>query len=649
MKKRKSRIKNRKSAQRAGARPSGPPAAKRRPSSGAAAAASRAAAYESRPSRSPLRGASASKTRDPFLGRTLGGYEILERTATGPTYVSFKADQPAMGRRVTLEILADETAQDNDFLLNFYRTARFAAQVQHPNILGIYDVNSAEGVHFCAREYVEGRSLGEILRAREKIASDDAVRVAIDVAEALRAANSSGVPRLALSLDRVILTDRGQVKLCLPTFTVPGAQPLDDRYVLLAVGVLLYAMLSGGRLLAGIDEALQPGSTAAAELPPIKSVAVGTRQDVAQIVDRLVGGGNAAHYEPLRGQGGEQPFPSLDAALAALRGLLQAQEKLETRVRSTTDRVKSRRKRSRLHAVIAIVVAAAVVAGLIGLLVHGSRVVGRIHGRFAKVNADARSVVEQAERLRDHFNKAPTQQGAQRIVLTYQQAVVFYKKFIAEVPGTEEAGQATEAIRKIEESIPVFQAHAQRRIRRVAAVADLKALGASLEAEIARKKKAGGTINLTHWRVQYARLVEKYEPARDIAHMIERWMDALPRSVQRGQMEIDAEQIIRDHDTKYAPKRDYRGCINAWGAFHSKYRRFDHLRETALERHEEELNKVRRGAALAYHQLDGQAKKLIEKKDYKGARAIYQRVIKTFGFESLVKAAKTALAKLPKG
>lgn len=579
---------------------------------------------------------STAQVRDPFLGRTIGGYKVRERTASGPTYLTFEAEQPAMGRRVILKVLTEEAAADEPTLLSFYRTARFAARVHHPNILDIYDVSSADGLHYCATEHVEGRSVGDLLRAREKIPCDDAIRVAIDVAQALRAANGNDVPGAALSLDRVILTNRGEVKLLLPTLIESDAPVLDDGYVRTAVGVLLYAMLSGGRA-SGIAEALQPGSAGAPELPPIKRVAIGTRQDIADVVDRLIGAGEA------------EPFASLDTALGALRGLLQAQERADTRLRTTTDRARRRQKRTGLYLGLAIGAMVLAFAVIIGVAVHGSSATGRVRSEFASVHGSVKALLKQAEGLQKAFNRAPTEQGAASVVSCYQQAVAHYRKFISEFPESDEARQAAAHRRQVEGFIPVFQGDAQRRMRSAAVNAAIRAIHARFKAEVEEKKKTGGTLDLARWRVEFTGLVDQHGGARDVAHTVQTWLDALPRMVQRGQMAIDAEQIVRDCATKYGPKRNYRACIRAWEVFHNRYRKFSHLRDDAIKRHDEELNKMRRGAAMAYFQLDGEAKRLIAQGDPNGARAIYQRIVGNFGFDSLVNKAKAELAKLPKG
>ena len=167
---------------------------------------------------------------------------MRERTATLPTHLTFAADQPAMARRVTVHVLTPETAADRPTLLAFYRAARLVAQIEHPNVLAIYAVSHTGTIHYAAAEHSAGWSVGSLLRDRERITSDDAIRVAMDMAEGLRAARAVGFPAVGVSLDDVLLTADRRVKMCLPLFVLhnPGsiavrnndATPITDIQVI---------------------------------------------------------------------------------------------------------------------------------------------------------------------------------------------------------------------------------------------------------------------------------------------------------------------------------------------------------------------------------------------------------------------------------
>jgi hypothetical protein len=417
--------------------------------------------------------------------------------------------------------------------------------------------------------------------------------------------------------------------------TAPDATVLGDRYVQRAAGALLYALLSSGRV-PEAAEALDPASNRAASLPPLKRVAMGTRQDVARVVDRLLARGEAQRYA------------SVDAALDALHGLLESESRVESRLRSTTDRVRRRDTKSKLALGIGLGILGLAFAIILVVLLTSGAAARRVRNDYADAHGRARALVKQAHNRQKRFTRAPTPGGIEGVVTAYQQAIQPYQNFRAAHPGTPEARQAAHHIEEIRSFIPVFKANARRRLRHAALNQDIRTLRKELDSEIERKKTTGGTLELARWRGRFAALAEKHGGGSSITATIGQWLDALPAMVRRGQMAIDAEQTMRTCEKKHIPDENFAACIAAWDQFVEKYDSAPSLREKAQERRDEELNKIRRGAALAYHHLDGKAKRLAKKNDYQGARAIYQRVVRNFGFESIVQRAQRQLNSLPK-
>ena len=94
-------------------------------------------------------------------------------------------------------------------------------------------------------------------------------------------------------------------------------------------------------------------------------------------------------------------------------------------------------------------------------------------------------------------------------------------------------------------------------------------------------------------------------------------------------------------------KDDYKGYIRAWDALHARYRKFSYLTDRVTELRDTELNKAQRGANLVAFRLHERAGKLAKAGNVQGARALYNRIINHFGFESIVARAKEARDKLP--
>jgi serine/threonine protein kinase/WD40 repeat protein len=94
----------------------------------------------------------------------LGGYRIVREVGRGGMGVVYEAEQEALGRRVALKVLPAALAADATCLLRFRREARSAARLHHSNIVPVFDVGEAAGVHYYAMQFIRGQGLDEVLR-----------------------------------------------------------------------------------------------------------------------------------------------------------------------------------------------------------------------------------------------------------------------------------------------------------------------------------------------------------------------------------------------------------------------------------------------------------------------------------------------------
>ena len=107
-----------------------------------------------------------------------GRYKIIRKLGSGGMANVYLAEDQELGRRVAIKILNERHANDDQFVERFRREAKNAAGLSHPNIVAIYDRGEAEGTYYIAMEYLDGRSLKELIVAR----GPAPVHVAIDYA-----------------------------------------------------------------------------------------------------------------------------------------------------------------------------------------------------------------------------------------------------------------------------------------------------------------------------------------------------------------------------------------------------------------------------------------------------------------------------------
>src|SRR5258708_22527643 len=122
---------------------------------------------------------------DPLINSFFDGrYRILRKLGSGGMANVYLAEDQELGRRVAIKILNDRHAGDEQFVERFRREAKNVAGLSHPNIVSIYDRGEAEGTYYIAMEYLEGRTLKELLVQR----GPTPLAVAIDYARQILAA-----------------------------------------------------------------------------------------------------------------------------------------------------------------------------------------------------------------------------------------------------------------------------------------------------------------------------------------------------------------------------------------------------------------------------------------------------------------------------
>jgi eukaryotic-like serine/threonine-protein kinase len=146
------------------------------------------------------------------LAVQFGKYELLREIARGGMGVVFKARQKGLNRVVALKmILAGQLADPSD-VRRFYAEADAAARLQHPNIVAIHEVGEIDGQHYFSMDFIEGKSLSELVRAGP-LSNQVAARYVREIAEAIHYAHQHGILHRDLKPSNVLLDSDNQPRV----------------------------------------------------------------------------------------------------------------------------------------------------------------------------------------------------------------------------------------------------------------------------------------------------------------------------------------------------------------------------------------------------------------------------------------------------
>ncbi|MGB9976994.1 Stk1 family PASTA domain-containing Ser/Thr kinase [Thermovenabulum sp.] len=149
-----------------------------------------------------------------MLGRKLGNrYLILEEIGGGGMAIVYKARCTLLNRLVAVKVLRPEYSNDDDFVIRFRREAQAAASLSHPNIVSIYDVGKEDGIHYIVMEYVEGKTLKQIIKEEGPLPAPLVLEIARQICDAIECAHKNKIIHRDIKPHNVIITPEGRVKV----------------------------------------------------------------------------------------------------------------------------------------------------------------------------------------------------------------------------------------------------------------------------------------------------------------------------------------------------------------------------------------------------------------------------------------------------
>lgn len=243
--------------------------------------------------------------RGELSGRELDGYRLGRLLGRGGMGTVYEALQVSLERSVAFKVLARELTGDPALIERFVGEARAAGRLSHPNIVTVFHVGQAEGLHFYSMEYMAGGSVEDLLRREGKLDVARSLPIVFDAARGLEYAERQGLVHRDIKPANLMLGADDTTKICdlgLATWQ-PGAQdacgsphyvapeqaqgrPVDHRADLYALGVTWYHLLTGDTPFQGQSPREIILKHLQEEPPPL--AARGVPEDVASIVHRLL-------------------------------------------------------------------------------------------------------------------------------------------------------------------------------------------------------------------------------------------------------------------------------------------------------------------------------------------------------------------------
>jgi len=148
-----------------------------------------------------------------MINRTLDKrYTLLEHIGGGGMADVYRAHDKLLDRFVAVKVLRSQFANDEQFVTRFRREAQAAARLSHHNIVNMYDVGKDQDVHYIVMEYISGETLKERI-VREPMPIEQAVRIAIDIAEGLEHAHQNNLVHCDIKPHNILMTRAGRIKV----------------------------------------------------------------------------------------------------------------------------------------------------------------------------------------------------------------------------------------------------------------------------------------------------------------------------------------------------------------------------------------------------------------------------------------------------
>ncbi len=257
------------------------------------------------------------------MKQQLGHYQIVAELGRGGMGVVYKGYETSLNRYVAIKVLADALANDESVKERFLREARSMAALNDPHIIQIYFIGDDEGQTYFVMEFVDGESLGSLLKREGKLTPEQAAKIVYQTAQGLRTAHDKGVIHRDIKPGNLMITSRGSVKVAdfgialstqdfsrkltstgefvgTPGYLSPEVcqgNPVDQRSDIFSLGIVLFECLTGRMPFTDESPLGLMLEVVRAEIPDVCSLNSEVDQELSRILAKMVAKDPADRYK----------------------------------------------------------------------------------------------------------------------------------------------------------------------------------------------------------------------------------------------------------------------------------------------------------------------------------------------------------------
>lgn len=253
-----------------------------------------------------------SKEMEELVGKTIGGYRILERIGRGGMGTVYRAMQLSLNREVALKVLSPGLVKDTTFISLFKKEAQAAGQLNHPNIVQVYDVGQEGDLYFYSMEFIAEGSVQNLIKNEKRLPVEEALRVIVDAARGLDYAERKGIVHRDIKPDNLMIHEDGVIKISdlglakrthdegaakeegvfgTPHFISPEqamGKKVDTRSDIYSLGATFYRILTGRTPFQGTKIQEIIAKQIREDPLPVRVLNSEVPEDMTRVIDRMM-------------------------------------------------------------------------------------------------------------------------------------------------------------------------------------------------------------------------------------------------------------------------------------------------------------------------------------------------------------------------